>query len=161
MDFVTPSSFVAMRVVVLPPRLDCKKSPPPFRCTPNVVLLVVLLCRDAQEQQGLLLLPGADVVDMVSQGATLPYSNNVDKMTLLHTYIPKKREETKKKSPKCALGPVPHADSKRVSFILLCTKKESSFLDTVELFRVFCHFFFLFCLSVSLFLFLLYKKRYT
>ena len=64
MDFVTPSSFVAMRVVVLPPRLDCKKSPPPFRCTPNVVLLVVL-CRDAQEQQGLLL-PGADVVDMVS-----------------------------------------------------------------------------------------------
>ena len=129
MDFVTPSSFVAMRVVVLPPRLDCKKSPPPFRCTPNVVvLLVVLLCRDAQEQQGLLLLPGADVVDMVSQGATLPYSNNVDKMTLLHTYIPKKREETKKKSPKCALGPVPHADSKRVSFIL-CTKKESSFLD--------------------------------
>ena len=87
MDFVTPSSFVAMRVVVLPPRLDCKKSPPPFRCTPNVVvLLVVLLCRDAQEQQGLLLLPGADVVDMVSQGATLPYSNNnVDKMTLLHT----------------------------------------------------------------------------
>ena len=62
MDFVTPSSFVAMRVVVLPPRLDCKKSPP-FRCTPNVLLVV--LCRDAQEQQGLLL-PGADVVDMVS-----------------------------------------------------------------------------------------------
>ena len=61
---VTPSSFVAMRVVVLPPRLDCKKSPP-FRCTPNVLLVV--LCRDAQEQQGLLLLPGADVVDMVSQ----------------------------------------------------------------------------------------------
>jgi len=61
---VTPSSFVAMRVVVLPPRLDCKKSPPPFRCTPNVLLVV--LCRDAQEQQGLLLLPGADVVDMVS-----------------------------------------------------------------------------------------------
>ena len=59
---VTPSSFVAMRVVVLPPRLDCKKSPP-FRCTPNVLLVV--LCRDAQEQQGLLL-PGADVVDMVS-----------------------------------------------------------------------------------------------
>ena len=163
MDFVTPSSFVAMRVVVLPPRLDCKKSPPPFRCTPNVVLLVVLLCRDAQEQQGLLLLPGADVVDMVSQGATLPYSNNVDKMTLLHTYIPKKREETKKKSPKCALGPVPHADSKRVSLIM-CTEGKVLFFGLVK--KGLCNclgffvIFFFFFVSLCLSFFFCSKKRY-
>ena len=109
----TPSSFVAMRVV-LPPRLFDGKKSPPFRCEP--VLLV--LCRDAQEQQ-LLLLPGADVVDMVSHSQhSLIY--NVDKMTLN-----KKKRETKK-SPKYALGPVPHADSKRVYTV---HSKESSFLD--------------------------------
>ena len=110
----TPSSFVAMRVV-LPPRLFDGKKSPPFRCEP--VLLV--LCRDAQEQQ-LLLLPGADVVDMVSHSQhSLIY--NVDKMTLNK----KKKRETKK-SPKYALGTVPHADSKRVYTV---HSKESSFLD--------------------------------
>ena len=111
----TPSSFVAMIRVVRPPRLFdfCTKSPPPFRREP-VVLLV--LCRDEQQR---LLLPGADVVDIWSRAVNI----NVDKMTLNNN---KKKESDKKKSPKCALGPVPHADSKRVYTV---HSKESSFLD--------------------------------
>ena len=56
-----------------------------------------------------------------------------------------------------------HTQTRKESLSYYCApKKESSFLGrkkrTVELFRVFCHFFFLCFLSVSLFLFLFYKE---
>ena len=112
----TPSSFVAMIRVVRPPRLFdfCTKSPPPFRREP-VVLLV--LCRDEQ-QQGRLLLPRADVVDIWSRAVNI----NVDKMTL--NIITKKKGATKKRVPSVH-SVQSHTQTRKES--ILCTRRSPLF----------------------------------